>query len=743
MTEQGPWWRSPAVIGAAVASVAVVVADAAFRAAGGTPGEPVLFLGRFHPLAVHLPIGVILLVAAAEALSFFPKLRARVDPAIGLTLPLLALSAFGAFILGHMLARDGGFAPRALTLHRRLELLAVIGTCLSLVAWTYYEKSETARGRTIYRAVFGTTLAVLSIGAHFGGTLTRGETYLSRYAPSFLKPLLGGEEAAAKPAPKPTAPSAEPLVFADVVLPLLKERCAGCHGAEKVKGGLRVDSLEAIRRGGENGSAVVPGDAHGSQLYARTVLPVEDDDRMPPEGKPGPTPAELALLRFWIERGADEKLRVRDALAPLESRELLEKAVGTAGTPKPSTPTNAAPTDAKPDPPEPAPAPTATGSTSGSPLSESGANAGETPPRASDTPATPSQTPLPEPASTEAAPSGRSARAILNESCVKCHGPEKQKGKLRVDSLAAMLRGGSNGAAVIPGNPDRSSLIAAVRSPVGAEGHMPPKKEPQLSAGDIATLAAWVRALSAPAKSGAEEREPATPKLATDSKPSPTTEPANAGNSEPASPATPPNPMEANEPPADAAPVAGNAPPPDLSKVPARFALFHGAVMPLLKERCGQCHAGKGAGQLSIDSYERLMAGGSSGAAVVAGQPDRSLLIQRVELPLSDGDHMPPEGDPQLTGDEIAVLRHWVERGAALDLEANLSDLPAAAQRGVALRPPPPLASHADTAAVPPDRAGGCGACSVGSHAAQPVAPVAIGFGLALSLALRRRRRRG
>jgi hypothetical protein len=155
MADKSAWWRSPTVIGAVLAIVAVVVADAAFRAKSGTPADPVLFLGRFHPLVVHLPIGVVVLVAAAEVVSFFPRLGPRVDPAIGLTLPVLAVSALAAFILGHMLARDGGFAPRALTLHRRLELLAVIGSCLSQIAWTSYENAQTARGRVIYRAVFG------------------------------------------------------------------------------------------------------------------------------------------------------------------------------------------------------------------------------------------------------------------------------------------------------------------------------------------------------------------------------------------------------------------------------------------------------------------------------------------------------------------------------------------------------------------------------------------------------------
>src|SRR5689334_2314788 len=78
-------------------------------------------------------------------------------------------------------------------------------------------------------------------------------------------------------------------------------------------------------------------------------------------------------------------------------------------------------------------------------------------------------------------------RPLLIESCAKCHGAEKQRGGLRVDSRAALLKGGDSGSALLPGKPDESLLLKAVRYQ-GPE--MPPKK--RLKADDVAALAKWV-----------------------------------------------------------------------------------------------------------------------------------------------------------------------------------------------------------------------------------------------------------
>ncbi len=93
------------------------------------------------------------------------------------------------------------------------------------------------------------------------------------------------------------------VLFKEAVMPVLTAKCAGCHGDEKQKGKLRVDTLEAILKGGSEGASVVAGKVEDSPLIQRIVLPADDDDVMPPEGKTQLTKEEIALLQFWVKSG--------------------------------------------------------------------------------------------------------------------------------------------------------------------------------------------------------------------------------------------------------------------------------------------------------------------------------------------------------------------------------------------------------------------------------------------------------
>jgi mono/diheme cytochrome c family protein len=79
---------------------------------------------------------------------------------------------------------------------------------------------------------------------------------------------------------------------------------------------------------------------------------------------------------------------------------------------------------------------------------------------------------------------------LLQARCISCHGPEKQKGKLRLDSRASILKGGENGPAIAPGDPEKSLLIQVLRH-THADIKMPPKEK--LPADQIEALAAWIK----------------------------------------------------------------------------------------------------------------------------------------------------------------------------------------------------------------------------------------------------------
>jgi hypothetical protein len=100
-----------------------------------------------------------------------------------------------------------------------------------------------------------------------------------------------------------TARADEPVTaeyFEKKVRPILAANCTNCHGAQKQKGGLRLDSKAAFAKGGDSGDAVVPGDAAKSRLIQ--VIRYDDDIKMPPRGKLGD--ANIAVLTRWVQGGA-------------------------------------------------------------------------------------------------------------------------------------------------------------------------------------------------------------------------------------------------------------------------------------------------------------------------------------------------------------------------------------------------------------------------------------------------------
>lgn len=84
------------------------------------------------------------------------------------------------------------------------------------------------------------------------------------------------------------------------VEPILKESCYSCHGEKKQKGGLRLDSLDAIRKGGKKGPVVKPGDSAESSLFQRISLPADDEDIMPAKGD-HLSADKIAAIGKWID----------------------------------------------------------------------------------------------------------------------------------------------------------------------------------------------------------------------------------------------------------------------------------------------------------------------------------------------------------------------------------------------------------------------------------------------------------
>lgn len=236
-------------------------------------------LGRMHPLILHFPIVLIVLLFLLELgknhieEKSFQKLREITLYATVFTTSITAL--FGFF-----LAAEGGYSGNTLLIHKWT------GVLLSFIVYglIFVKSGE----KTFTYALYSSVLLVIGAG-HFGATLTHGEGFL-------LEPIM----------PKSTLiVNQNTPVYTAIIEPILDAKCTSCHNPSKKKGDLDMSSFELLMAGGKNGPILVHGDAKESSLMKRIVLPLEHDDHMPPDGKPQLTDQEFSLIKGWIEMSGD------------------------------------------------------------------------------------------------------------------------------------------------------------------------------------------------------------------------------------------------------------------------------------------------------------------------------------------------------------------------------------------------------------------------------------------------------
>lgn len=270
------------------------------------------FLGSWHPVVLHLPIGMFAALLVFECLawrhrgdSFVHRFRRWFSWA-------LASAGLCAAVSGWFLGSGGDYAGSTVFWHRWLGIgfaavLCLMGVLVHIQAPRIYRRLG---------LLIGMLLMVAS--GHFGGTLTHGEGYLARYAPSGLRSLIGGWNLQDAPpvsqgnvlAQEPSATDDESVVFA-----VLEARCWECHGSQKQKGRLRLDTVEGLL------SVIEFRDAPNSSLFQRVALPADHPDVMPPSGELL-TDDEILAMMHWIHAGAPmSRLKVVQESAHAEEAE--------------------------------------------------------------------------------------------------------------------------------------------------------------------------------------------------------------------------------------------------------------------------------------------------------------------------------------------------------------------------------------------------------------------------------------
>jgi uncharacterized membrane protein len=261
------------------------------------------FVGRLHPLLVHAPIVLILLVPLFEFVGAFERWR-DLRAAAGFLLGLSAIASIFAAFDGWLLARSGGYGGLLVTGHLWggvwLAGLSLVAVALRGVSAGYPVRTAA------YRVLLVSMVGLLFWTSDQGGMLTHGDTFLTEYMPGRLRSLLGVAPAKAKPAVAGAAPVAATF-YSERIVPLFDRDCISCHGPQKAKGGLRMDSYAALMKGGEDGPVIAPWLPQKSDLYRRITLPHNDDDFMPTDGKKPLSDADVEVIRQWIAAGASDR----------------------------------------------------------------------------------------------------------------------------------------------------------------------------------------------------------------------------------------------------------------------------------------------------------------------------------------------------------------------------------------------------------------------------------------------------
>lgn len=295
---------------------------------GGKMPDLVRFFGRFHPVLLHLPIGVFALILLQELGAIFGK-RGSESRQTGL-FPMFfgAASAVLAVIAGFLLYHGGGYEGNDLA-ERHLwgGLSFAVAALLTFIvkAWTISRSGNPAFFRTL---LFG-SVAAMGFTSHDGASMTHGSDYLTQYAPDPVRKMLGLEP---KTKPAPAKPLEEQIVYTDIVAPIFERRCIQCHKEGNSKGRYRMDTYELLVKGGKEGDGLEPGDAESSNIIYRIDLPEDDDEHMPPEGKPQLTAQEIEIIKWWIDTGADPAKTVGELQPETDLRELLAQLIPSAST---------------------------------------------------------------------------------------------------------------------------------------------------------------------------------------------------------------------------------------------------------------------------------------------------------------------------------------------------------------------------------------------------------------------------
>lgn len=257
------------------------------------------WLGKMHPLILHFPIVLGILIGG----YFLLVKKNKIDESILRT--FLVVNAFISSIvaiLGIFLSKQGGYDDGLLFAHQWG------GIAIAMLNWGFvflHQLSKRFQNNYIIRiecSIF--YLLVIFIFTHKGAQLTHGVGVI-RFPQRDISEKVKDVK---------IITDSNATLYARAVAPILEQKCVGCHGANKVKGELLLNSPENILKGGKSGTVITADKEKEALMFERIHLDITHKEHMPPDGKVQLTKEEVAILSKWIKAGGDFKVKMSSLL---------------------------------------------------------------------------------------------------------------------------------------------------------------------------------------------------------------------------------------------------------------------------------------------------------------------------------------------------------------------------------------------------------------------------------------------
>lgn len=262
-------------------------------------------MGNMHPAIVHFPIALVTVAAVLETLQIVRR-KPGLSAATPACLVLGGLSAIAAAVFGWLSAGTPvGESPASTELHRWVGIggaVVAVLAMLILVKAVTPEPSEARGAIMTVRLLVLIGAAVIGAAGFLGAEVSFGQGHLFKGVFESKKPEGGTQPSGDPPATQPTGDGK--VDFVRDVAPILKETCLRCHGGDKVKGKFNMKTKASCLKGGQSGECVIPGNPDKSLLYSSLVTKEEGDKMPPPKEEKQLTPAQIDLIKKWIEQGA-------------------------------------------------------------------------------------------------------------------------------------------------------------------------------------------------------------------------------------------------------------------------------------------------------------------------------------------------------------------------------------------------------------------------------------------------------